>query len=95
MSYSSKWLVHHFVVVVARRFLLVDVGHHLLAERAVVEPVVAHPAVDHRVHRHRHLERRMRIDERHQRQESVVGDPEDADLAVLSGTFFTSQSIVS
>ena len=56
--------------------------HALLAERAVVEPVVAHPAVDHRIHRHRHLQRRMRIDERHQRQEAVVGDAEDPDLPV-------------
>ena len=69
-------------VVAAGGFLLVDVGHHLLAEGAVVEPVVAHPAVDHRVHGHGHLERGMRIDERHQGQEAVVGDAEDADLAV-------------
>ena len=69
-------------VVLARRFLLVDVGHHLLPERAVVEPVVAHPAVDHRVHRHGHFERGMRVDERHQRQEPVVRDAEDADVAV-------------
>ena len=69
-------------VGLARRFLVVDVAHHLLAERPVVEPVVAHPAVDHRVHRHRHLQRRVRVEERHQRQESVVGNPEDADPAV-------------
>src|SRR5206468_2880251 len=64
----------------ARRFLLVDVRHPLLTEGAVVEPVVAYPSVDHRVHRHRHLERRMRIDERHQRQETVIRDAQDADL---------------
>ncbi len=76
---------HVVVVVVARppldlrlpvRLLAVDVGHHLLPERAVVEPVVPLPAVHHRVHRHRHLQGRMRIHERHERQEPVVGDPE-------------------
>ncbi len=86
--------VHVVVVVVARqplelvlprRLLAVDVGQVLLAERAVVEPVVAHPAVHHRVHRHRHLERRVRVDERHERQEPVVRDPEDAHLPVGLG----------
>ena len=66
----------------AGRLLIVEIRHPELAEGAVVEPVVAHPAVDHRVHRHGHLERRVRIHERHQRQESVVRDAEDADLAV-------------
>src|SRR6266581_3172576 len=71
-----------FGPVVARGFLFVDVGHILLAEGAVVEPVVAHPAVDHGIHRHRHLERWVRIDERHQGREAVVGNAENADLAV-------------
>ena len=69
-------------VVLARGLLLEDVGHALLAERAVVEPVVAHPAIDHRVHRHRDLQRRVRVDERHQRREPVVGDAEDPHLPV-------------
>ena len=88
--------LHEHVVVVevarppfarrcARRRLLVDVRHVLLPERAVVKPVVAHPAIDHRIHRHRHLQRRMRVDQRHQRQEPVVRDAEDADLAVALG----------
>ena len=68
--------------VVARAVLLVDVGHVLLAEGAVVEPVVAAPAVDHRVHRDGDLERGVRMDEAHQGGESVVGDADDADLAV-------------
>src|SRR6185369_4690526 len=38
--------------VCARGLLVVDVAHALLAKGAVVEPVVAHPAVDHRIHRH-------------------------------------------
>src|SRR5258705_5787787 len=36
-------------------FLVIDVGHILLSEGAVVKPIVAHPAIDHRVHRHRNL----------------------------------------
>ncbi len=50
-----------------------------------MEPVVAHPAVHHGIHRHGNLERRMRIDQRHQGQEAVVGNPQDADLAVALG----------
>ncbi len=86
--------VHLVVVVVrrvpldpavARRLLLPDVGHPLLAERSVVEPVVAAPAVDHRVHRHRDLEGGMRVGQRHERREAVVGDAEDADPSVGLG----------
>src|SRR5215213_2505082 len=36
----------------ASGLLVVDVTHALLAERAVVKPVVTHPAIDHRIHRH-------------------------------------------
>src|ERR1022692_4518519 len=53
-------------------FLIVDVVHVLFAEGAVVEPVVAHPAIDHGIHRHRDFQRRMRIHQRHQGRESVV-----------------------
>ena len=88
--------LHEHVVVVevariplrlrlARRLLLVDVGHILLAKRPIVEPIVAHPPVDHRVHRHRDLQRRVRMHQRHQRQETVVGNAEDSDLAVRLG----------
>jgi hypothetical protein len=73
------------VLVLAAGLLLVDVRDVDLPERAVVEPVVAEPAVDHRVHRHRDLERRVRIDQRHQRREAVVRDAEDADPAVGLG----------
>ena len=66
----------------ARGFLVVDVRHVLLAERTVVEPVVAHPAIDHRIHRHRDLERRVRIDQGHERQEAVVRNADDADLSI-------------
>ena len=69
-------------IIRARGLLIVDVAHALLAESAVVEPVVAPPAIDHGIHRHRNLERRMGIDQRHQRQKAVIGNAEDADLAV-------------
>ncbi len=65
--------------------LLVDVTPGAGAEGAVVEPVVAGPAVDHGVDRHGGAKRRMRVDQRHQGRETVVGDPEDADPAVALG----------
>ena len=91
--------LHEHVVVVevvrpplalvgARRLLVVDVGHVLFAEGAVVKPVVAHPAIDHGIHGHGDFQRRVRIHQRHQRQKSVVGDAEDADLAIALGNIF-------
>ena len=68
-----------------RGFLLPDVGHVLLAEGPVVEPVVAHPAIDHRVHGHRYFQRGVRIHQRHQRQKSVIADAQNAHLAVGLG----------
>ena len=50
-----------------------------------MEPIVSHPAIYHRIHWHRNLQRRMRIDQRHQREESIVGDAEDAHVAVSLG----------
>ena len=75
-------------VVGAGAVLLVDVGHVLLAEGAVVEPVVAHPAIDHGIHGDGNFERGVRMDERHERQKAVVGDAEDADLAIGLGNVF-------
>ena len=90
---SGRSRLHEHVIVVemarpplcfgrARRLLIVDIRHILLPEGAVVKPVVALPSVHHRIHRDRNFQRRMRIDERHQRKESVVRDAEDPDLAV-------------
>ena len=47
-----------------------------------MEPVVAAPTVDHRVHRHRDFQRRVRIHQRHQRLVAVVADADNADAAV-------------
>src|SRR6202041_634033 len=77
-----------FGAVVARAVLLVDVRHVLFAKGAVVEPVVAHPAVDHGIHRDGNFERRVRIDQRHQRREAVVGNAENADFTVGLGEIF-------
>src|SRR6266481_9309832 len=75
-------------LILASGYLFVDVRHVLLAEGTVVKPVVAHPAVDHRIHRYSDFESGMRIDKGHQRSEAVVGDAKDADLAVGFGNIF-------
>ncbi len=59
-----------------------DVGE---AERAVVEPVVAHPAVDHRALGRGDLERGMRLEQRHHHGEAFVRRAEHPDLAVRFG----------
>jgi hypothetical protein len=69
-------------LVAARRRLVEEVGDPLLAEGAVVEPVVPPPAVDHRVHRDGDLEGGVRVHERREGEEPVVGDAEDSDAAV-------------
>ncbi len=76
------------LIALARGFLVVDVGHVQFAKGAVVKPVVAHPAVHHGVHRHGDFERGMGIDECHQGQKSIVGNAEDADLAVALRNIF-------
>ena len=63
-------------------FLIVEVGQAVETKRAVVKPIVAPPAVDHGIDGHRRAQRRMRIHQRHERREAVVGDAENADLAV-------------
>ena len=60
----------------------VDVVEVSLPEGAIVEPVIALPAIHHGAHRHRGLERRMRVDERHEHRETLVGGADHADLAV-------------
>ena len=76
------------LVIFARALLLVDVRHVELAERAVVKPVVTSPPVHHGIHRHGHFERRVRIDQRHQRQKTVVGNSQNADLAIRFRNIF-------
>ncbi len=80
------------VVVVAeagqRRALAALLGLHReivevdLAECTVVEPVVAHPAIDHRALRRSHLQCRMRVGQRHHHGEALVRRAEHADLAI-------------
>ena len=71
-----------------RRLLLVDVRHALFTKGAVVEPVIASPAINHGIHRHRDSESRMRVNQSHQRQEPVIRNAQDADLAVALGNVF-------
>ena len=54
-----------FDVVGTGGLLVVDVGHSCLAEGAVVEPVVAAPAVDHGVHGDGDFEGGVGVDEGH------------------------------
>jgi len=75
-------------LVAARCFLIVDVAHALLPKGAEMKPVVAHPAIDHRIHRHGNLQCRMRIDQRHQRQKAVVGDSENTDAPIALRDIF-------
>src|SRR5262249_4501409 len=82
-------------VPLARGELIVNPAHIELAEGPVVEPVVPHPAIDHRIHWHRPLEGWVGIDQRHQGKEAVVRDPRMPTLPLVSGTFLTSQSMVS
>src|SRR5215467_10838152 len=53
-----------------------------LAKCTEVEPVIAHPSVDHRAFRRGHFERRMRIDERHDDGETFVRRTEHSYFAV-------------
>src|SRR5262245_54510604 len=53
-----------FYFVRACSLLIVNVAHSLLAEGAVMKPIVAHPSIDHRVHWHRNFKRRVRINKR-------------------------------
>ncbi len=56
-----------------------------LPKRAEVEPVVAHPAVNHGTHRRGDLQCRMRIDQGHDHGKTLVGTSEHSDLAVGFG----------
>ena len=59
-----------------------DVGE---AKRAVVEPIVAHPPVDHRAFGRRDLQRRVRVQQRHNHRQPLVGGAKHADAAVGFG----------
>ena len=83
------------LAVAARGGLLGEVVEIDLAKGAVVEPVVAHPAIDHGALGRGDFERGMRIEQRHDDGEAFVGGADHADLPLDSGTFFTSQSMVS
>ena len=68
-----------------RRRLAHEVVEVRLPVGAVVEPVVAHPAVHHRALRRGHLQGRVRVHERHHHGEALVRAAEHADPAVGLG----------
>ncbi len=70
----------------ARGFLSVDVvERRILPERSVVEPVIAHPAIDHRRERHRNLQGRMRMHHRHHHRVSLIRAADRSHAAVGFG----------
>src|SRR5438445_10476076 len=75
-------------LILARRLLLIYVSHVLLAEGAIVKPVIAHPTVHHGIHGYGHFECWMMLHQRHQRQEAIVRNSEDANLAVALRNIF-------
>src|SRR6185437_14202469 len=76
------------LIIRAGAHLLVDIWKALLTKGAVVEPIIAAPAIHHGIHGHGYFERWMRIDHCSQSQKSIVGDAEHADLAVRFGGVF-------
>ncbi len=63
-------------------FLAVKICEAVETKRAIVKPIVAPPAIDHGIDRDRRAQCRMRINQRHQRSKSIVGNPENTHLAV-------------
>ena len=62
--------------------LVVDVHQAVEPEGAIVEPIVPPPTVHHGIDRHRGAQRGMGMHECHQRGEAIIGNAQDADLAV-------------
>ena len=65
--------------------LAVDVLKHDRSEGTVTVKVIADPRVDHGVHRDGGFEGRMRLEERHQGKQTVVGNAGDADAPIVAG----------
>ena len=62
---------------------VIEVG---LTERAVMKPVVTHPSVHHGTLRSRHLQRRMRIEQRRHHGEPLIGRADHAHASVRFGS---------
>ena len=60
----------------------------VLAKRAVVIPIVAHPTINHGTHGRRNFQRGMRIDQRHDHGETFVGTSGHANAAVAFRNIF-------
>ncbi len=59
--------------------------HAALAIGAIVKPVIAHPAIDHRAFGRRHFQGGMGVQQRHHHRETLIGRPHHADPAVAFG----------
>ena len=71
------------IVAAARSLLVVDIIERaFLPKRAVMKPIIPHPAVHHRRERHRHFQRRMRMYRGHQRGETFIRAANGADAAI-------------
>ena len=68
-----------------RRGLAGEIAEIDVSERAVVEPIVPHPAVDHRTFGGGDLQRGVRRQQRHRHREPLVGGADHAHLAVRLG----------
>ena len=78
-------LARHRLALAGLAGLLGEIVEIDLAEGAVVEPVVAHPAVDHGAFRGGDLERGMRPEQRHRHRPAVVGRADHADALIALG----------
>jgi hypothetical protein len=56
-----------------------------------MEPVIARPAIDHRIHRHRDFQCRLRIRQRHRRFKAVVASPCDSGCNVCTSRVLRRQ----
>jgi len=59
-------------IAAAGGLLVMKIGQAVETERAVVEPIIAPPAIGHRIDGNRGAQRRVRVHQRHERCEAVV-----------------------
>ena len=76
---------HDFVPFVALGRLSREVVEVRLPKRAVVEPVVAHPPIDHGAFRRCDFQRRMRFEQRHHDCKPLVGRSDHSHAAIRFG----------
>ena len=70
---------------------LVEARHVPLIKRDLMEPVIADPAIDHRIHRHQDFQCRTPIHQRYQRFKAVVASPCDSGCNVHTSMVLRQQ----